>query len=102
MSQLVKPDGGRLVCLEWPLLKDPALGGPPWGCSCEAYLVHLTRPGEEVEYGSDGHVAKTALDLKPSSSALQLLFREKPLRTHKPGYDESGNVMDYISVWSHS
>lgn len=30
MDDLLKPDG-LLVCLEFPLYKDPKLPGPPWG-----------------------------------------------------------------------
>ncbi|KAL4861403.1 hypothetical protein BDV12DRAFT_191106 [Aspergillus spectabilis] len=30
MAELLKP-GGLLVCLEFPMYKDPALPGPPWG-----------------------------------------------------------------------
>lgn len=30
MAELIKP-GGKLVCLEFPMYKDPKLPGPPWG-----------------------------------------------------------------------
>lgn len=30
MAELLKP-GGLLVCLEFPMYKDPGLPGPPWG-----------------------------------------------------------------------
>lgn len=102
MAQLVKPEGGRLVCLEWPTIKDPKAGGPPWACSREAYLAHLAHPGEEVEYDeSEGVVAASAMEKPRSAKGFEMLFREKPKRTHKAGYNEAGEVVDYISVWGH-
>ena len=89
------------MCLEWPLGKDPSAGGPPWAPSREAYLAHLAQPGEEVEYDSDGVVASSAVEAPPSRGGLELLFREKPKRTHQAGYNEAGEVVDYISVWGH-
>ncbi|KAK1829070.1 S-adenosyl-L-methionine-dependent methyltransferase [Podospora conica] len=100
MSQLVRPSGGRLVCLEWPLTKSPEAGGPPWAVSREAYVAHLGHPGEEVAYDPEtGGVASSAAEAPPSAGGLDLLFREKPARTHKAGYDDKGEVVDYISVW---
>ncbi|KAK0741254.1 S-adenosyl-L-methionine-dependent methyltransferase [Schizothecium vesticola] len=101
MAQLVRPSGGRLVCLEWPLGKKPSAGGPPWAPSREAYLAHLAHPGEEVEYDAEGVVASSAVESPTSHGGLELLFREKPRRTHEAGYNEAGEVVDYISVWGH-
>ncbi len=100
MSQLLKPDGGRLVCLEWPLHKPPATAGPPWGVTPEAYAAHLSRPGKEVRYDEDGKVADK-LTGSLSDGALKPLGRILPPRTHKAGVDDSGKVIDFISVWSH-
>jgi hypothetical protein len=99
MSELLKPDG-RLVCLEWPLKKSLSTGGPPWGVSAEAYLAHLSHPGEDIEYDENGPAMKS-LPKTPGKSALRQLARIKPARTHKPGCDEDGNVDDHISVWAH-
>ena len=110
MAQLLRRDGGRLVCLEWPLGKPAATGGPPWGVSRGAYVAHLGRPGEEVEYDdveTEDVVPSAALEggSLPSSSSssggLRQLLRVQPGRTHQAGYDEDGRMIDYISVWSH-
>lgn len=91
---------GRLVCLEWPLHKDPSVGGPPWGLSESAYLAHLARPGVGLDYGEDGRL-KEQPDGAGNGTGLKQLARVKPNRTHKAGYDEEGRVIDYISVWGH-
>lgn len=55
MSKLLAP-GGSLLCLAFPLEKSPKAGGPPHGLSSELYEQLLSQPGQEVEYGDDGHV----------------------------------------------
>ncbi|KAI5456375.1 thiol methyltransferase-like protein [Mariannaea sp. PMI_226] len=98
MSQLLAPEG-RLVCLEFPLSKDPSSGGPPWGLSPEIYGAHLSRPGEQVTYDTNSKPVED--DSKPNEKALKRLVRVKPERTHKSGYDLEGNVVDHIAVWGH-
>lgn len=100
MSELLSPDGGRLVCLEWPLTKPASTGGPPWGVTAEAYAAHLSHPGEDLAYDESGLVA-SSVPKTPSPSALDRLGRFKPTRTHKAGCDAEGNVLDFISVWAH-
>jgi hypothetical protein len=103
MAELLNPEDGRLVCLEWPLAKDPSTGGPPWGLSAEVYLAHLGRPGEEVKYGEDGKlVEEKETNNAGSPGGLRRLARVKPARTHKAGYDAEGKVTDFISVWGRS
>jgi hypothetical protein len=92
MSQLVAKDTGRLVCLEWPLHKPLNSAGPPWGLTAEVYEAHLTRPGEEVTYEQK---------LSPTPDRLKRMARLRPDRTHRAGQDDDGNVIDFISVWSH-
>ncbi|KAK4230237.1 S-adenosyl-L-methionine-dependent methyltransferase [Podospora fimiseda] len=75
MKELLNPKGGRLVCLEWPLRRDVKEGGPPWGVTEQSY--------------------KEALE------GLKKLKRYKPERTHDAGYDEKGNVIDFLSVWGY-
>lgn len=104
MAQLVSPDNGRLICLEWPLDKNPSTGGPPWGLSAETYVAHLGRPGEEVRYGEDGKPLADELGRPAAASGLKRLDRIKPCRTHKAGHDgpdRDGPIVDFISVWSH-
>ncbi|KAK4444839.1 S-adenosyl-L-methionine-dependent methyltransferase [Podospora aff. communis PSN243] len=100
MSELLNPDGGRLVCLEWPLRKPLSSGGPPWGLVAEAYVAHLSHPGEDIAYNETGPVMES-LPTAPSPTALRQLARIKPTRTFKAGTDESGEAFDFISVWSH-
>ncbi|KAK0719538.1 S-adenosyl-L-methionine-dependent methyltransferase [Lasiosphaeris hirsuta] len=100
MSELLNPDGGRLVCLEWPLTKPASTGGPPWGVTVEAYAAHLSHPGEDLTYNENGLVA-SSVPRTPSPSALEQLGRFKPTRTHEAGCDAEGNVLDFISVWAH-
>ncbi|KAK4191242.1 thiol methyltransferase [Podospora australis] len=100
MSELLSRPEGRLICLEWPLRRDPAAGGPPWGVTAETYEAHLLRPGEEVEYDERGYAVLPA-DKKPSEMGLKRLARFQPARTHPAGYDEEGRMMDYLSVWGH-
>jgi hypothetical protein len=100
MSELLATDG-RLVCLEWPLHKDPSAGGPPWGLSAEVYLAHLAHPGEEFRCGADGKLVPGEVDRPTAETGLKRLARYQPARTHKAGYDGEGKVIDYISVWSH-
>lgn len=102
MAELLNPDYGRLVCLEWPLAKDPSTGGPPWGLSAEVYLAHLGRPGEEVKYSEHGKLVEEETNIAGSEGGLRRLARVKPTRTHKAGYDAEGEITDFISVWTHS
>jgi hypothetical protein len=84
---------GRLICLEFPLFKDPSLGGPPFALRKETYEQHLGRPGEELEY-KDGLVVVNELTKDPKG--LVRLDRWMPERTH-----EMGKGTDHISVWAH-
>lgn len=109
MSQLLAPDIGRLLCLEWPLMKPASTGGPPWGVTAEAYEAHLAHPGERVAYDQEGRPVRVVGDAMQQQEqqqpmvedGLKRLARFRPRRTHKPGYDSDGNVIDFISVWSH-
>jgi hypothetical protein len=102
MPGLLKPDGGTLICLEWPLGKPASAGGPPWGLTREVYIAHLSHPGEGVRYGDDGQPLPEEVDRPRTDLGLKCLTRFQPQRTHKAGYDsDSGKMVDYISVWSH-
>ncbi|KAK4164795.1 thiol methyltransferase [Cladorrhinum sp. PSN259] len=81
MKELLDPETGRLVCLEWPLRRDIKAGGPPWGVTKESY--------EEV-LGGDGN-----------GQGLKRLCRYQPEQTHPAGYDEEGRVIDFVSVWGY-
>lgn len=92
MSDLLAP-GGRLICLEFPLYKDPSTSGPPFALREETYLQHLAWPGEELKYDEDGFVIPKE---GKSPSGLVRLDRWFPKRTHK-----AGEGTDHISVWGH-
>jgi len=87
MGDLLKPDG-MLVCLEFPLYKDPELPGPPWGLTGvhwdllarggNGLLKHSVR--EESSAGLEGQFLRV-LHIKPEVSY------------------ENGKGTDMLSVW---
>lgn len=98
MSELLSKEG-RLVCLEFPLYKDPHLRGPPFGLSADAYVAHLSRPGEKLPYTEAGYPegeAEVHLQ-KKNEVGLVRLERWKAERTHK-----IGEGTDHVSVWGHA
>lgn len=96
MAQLLAP-GGRLICLEFPTYKPPSTGGPPWAVRSNEYVAYLSKPGEKVQYDSEGLVTEIDVD-KParSSNGLVRMAHWKPERTHDIGKDT-----DRMSVWTH-
>lgn len=87
MSELLQPDG-LLVCLEFPLWKDPREAGPPWGLR-GVYWELLARGGDGLprEYNDE--------EPPPAENAeFKRVLRVKPERSH-----EIGKSMDMISVW---
>ncbi|KAM0333069.1 hypothetical protein ACHAQA_001727 [Verticillium albo-atrum] len=96
MASLLRPDGGRLVCLEFPSGKPLTEAGPPWGLSADTYLALLARPGEEPTNAPDGSVNVP----EPRSGGLRRLELVKPARTHKAGTNEDGTVRDWLHVWT--
>lgn len=95
MSQLLGPTG-KLICLEWPLGKDPKQGGPPFGVTPELFLELLGRPGEEVRYDDAGVVVQDDGG-KNSNDGLVRVERFLPNRTH-----DSTKGNDHVSIWQHS
>ena len=94
MSQLLSP-GGALICLEYPLGKDPKSGGPPHGLESELYEQLLAKPGKEVNYNLSGHVCEDRSGDK-ADNALVRFEHWKPERTLD---SQKGKVM--MSVWRH-
>lgn len=92
MHSLLKSQA-NLVCLEFPTYKSLEAGGPPFASPPEAYVAHLTHPGEKVSYeGKHG-------DEVVSGGGLERVAHFHPARTHQAGMDPEGKVRDYISVW---
>lgn len=48
MAELIAPQHGLLVCLEFPLYKPPETGGPPWGLTSQIYDELLSETFEKV------------------------------------------------------
>ncbi|KAH8670905.1 thiol methyltransferase [Xylariales sp. PMI_506] len=98
MADLLLP-GGRLVCLEFPSINQPSAPGPPWALPPQVYLAYLSRPGEEVAVDKYGGVLVDDIQ-DPKAGGLKRLLHVHPKRTHPAGVRD-GNVVDWISVWSH-
>ena len=93
MSELLAP-GGTLICLEFPLYKEPSTGGPPWGLTAQTYEMILPFPGEEPKYDDKGYVVKQ--EGEAASRGLRKVARWKAERTHPVGQDT-----DHVSLWKH-
>jgi len=92
MSDLLRP-GGLLVCLEFPLYKDPTLDGPPWGVGGGVYWDCLVKGGTGIleepipQETQDQHCANG------DGSFVRALF-VKPERSYS-----AGKGTDMLSVW---
>ncbi|KAE8158446.1 S-adenosyl-L-methionine-dependent methyltransferase [Aspergillus tamarii] len=83
MADLLAPSG-QLVCLEFPLFKDPKMPGPPWGLRG----VHWDLLAE----GGDGIVGE---DVKREEKGVfERLLYLKPERSYA-----NGKGTDMLSVW---
>ena len=90
MSHLLHP-GGLLVCLEFPMYKDPSLLGPPWGLKGVHWDL-LARGGDGIcniaeEEEDDAEAAK----LKGQFRRAQYL---RPTRSYP-----SGKGTDLLSIY---
>ncbi|KAE8150210.1 thiol methyltransferase [Aspergillus avenaceus] len=85
MNDLLAPTG-HLVCLEFPLFKDPSLPGPPWGLKG----VHWDLLAE----GGDGIVWRENDAKGKGKGAFRRLVYVKPERSYM-----SGKGTDMLSVW---
>ncbi|KAG8625305.1 hypothetical protein KVT40_007056 [Elsinoe batatas] len=96
MAELLAPHG-RLVCLEFPTYKEPSTAGPPWAVRPVEYVGYLSKPGEKLEYDSDGFV-KGIDEENPSRSEKGLIrvAHYQPDRTH-----EIGKGTDWVAIWKH-
>lgn len=93
MARILKP-GGVLICLEFPLYKDPKLLGPPWGLKGVHWDL-LSQGGYGVVLGEVGDEGK---EKNVTGSGMGNFRRElyfKPARS----YDIAKGT-DMISVYS--
>lgn len=98
-SELLAPSPlGNLICLEFPRHKGPLSSGPPFSSSSEAYLEHLSHPGEDIPYDDKGLVQADPLR-EPSPNGLERVLFWEPARTHDVGKGQNGEVYDRVSVW---
>ncbi|PYH87481.1 hypothetical protein BO71DRAFT_182182 [Aspergillus ellipticus CBS 707.79] len=98
-AQLLAPSPrGNLICMEWPRHKDPLLPGPPYGLSSEAYMEHLSHPGERIPYDAQGRCKRDPLR-KPSERGLERVAYWQPARAHHTGMSADGEVLDRVSIW---
>ncbi|KAK5112727.1 hypothetical protein LTR62_003825 [Meristemomyces frigidus] len=95
MSELLGPNG-HLVCLEFPLGKEPKTGGPPHGVTEPLFEQLLKRPGEEVQYDEEGYVVDSQHG-ETAPHGLVRVDRWKAERTH-----EAGAGKDHVSIWTHA
>uniref|UniRef100_A0A8H7TQQ6 Thiol methyltransferase n=1 Tax=Bionectria ochroleuca TaxID=29856 RepID=A0A8H7TQQ6_BIOOC len=89
---------GNLICLESPRHKDPLAPGPPFASPSEAYMEHLSHPGEKISYNDKGFVDADPLR-EPSKAGLGRVAYWQPERTHTVGKDNNGVIHDRVSIW---
>ncbi|KAJ5454558.1 uncharacterized protein N7458_005514 [Penicillium daleae] len=98
-TELLAPSpAGNLICLEFPRHKDPLAPGPPYPSPSEAYMEHLSHPGEKVSYNDKGLVNSDPLR-EPSKAGLERVAHWQPERTHTVGQGENGVIHDRVSIW---
>ncbi|OQE24277.1 hypothetical protein PENSTE_c007G02202 [Penicillium steckii] len=98
-TQLLSPSpAGNLICLEFPRHKDPKAAGPPYPSSSEAYMEHLSHPGEDIPYNEQGLIKQDPLRA-PSKAGLERVAYWQPERTHETGQGENGKIEDRVSIW---
>ena len=61
-------------------------------------MEHLSHPGEEIPYDSNGNVRFDPLR-ETSDIGLERVAYWQPERTHEVGKDDKGEVQDRVSVW---
>ncbi|KAK5020050.1 hypothetical protein LTR60_000885 [Cryomyces antarcticus] len=97
LSQLLSPSASsNLICLEFPTYKPPNTGGPPWALPPAVYVQHLSRPGDLVSYGEDGHIEEPEDPPKRNEVGLVRIAHWQPEHTH-----EIGKGTDWVGVWRH-
>ncbi|KAF9886492.1 hypothetical protein FE257_011399 [Aspergillus nanangensis] len=72
-------EGGLLVCLEFPMYKDPSLPGPPWGLNGVHWDL-LARGGEGVVSGGRGDGVKEEEEEEEQGSFVRRIY-VRPERT---------------------
>ncbi|KAJ5456039.1 uncharacterized protein N7458_004303, partial [Penicillium daleae] len=89
---------GNLICLESPRHKDPLAPGPLFASPSEAYIEHLSHPGEKISYNDNGLVDADPLR-EPSKAGLERVAYWQLERTYTVGKDKNGVIRDRVSIW---
>ena len=101
MSELLKHSSqANLICLEFPRNKPAKALGPPYGSPSNAYMEHLSHPGEKIPYDDDGNVRLNPL-VGASKNGLERVAHYTPANSHAIGKNEAGEVTDKIAIWRH-
>ncbi|KAK9367939.1 S-adenosyl-L-methionine-dependent methyltransferase [Lipomyces kononenkoae] len=91
MSELLG-SGGQLVCLEFPLYKDPALPGPPWGLKGVHWDL-LSRGGNGIDHIGEGD----AIEDEPTLQNGKFI---RTIYVNPPRSYPNGRGTDMLSVYS--
>ena len=63
-------------------------------------MEHLSQPGEQIPYDSEGRVRNNPL-VGASTIGLERVAWFTPKETHWPGKNAAGEVVDKIAIWRH-
>ena len=86
MGELLSPSG-TLVCVEFPLYKDLAAAGPPWGLRGVYWNL--------LAQGGDGLITSPPEETEPTQGRFRRVLHFKPARSH-----DAGRGYDMVSAWS--
>lgn len=92
MARVLKP-GGLLICLEFPMYKDPQAPGPPWGLKGVHWDV-LSLGGSGVITGEVGDDGKEKAVTVPEQGDFRRVLYIKPARSY-----EVAKGTDMVSVY---
>lgn len=87
MADLLSPTG-MLVCLEFPMYKDPKLPGPPWGLNGVHWNLLVEGGNGLISDGGDGRGKGR------DRGQFQRMLYVKPARSY-----DSGRGTDMLSVY---
>lgn len=96
MADLLR-SGGLLVCLEFPMYKDPTLPGPPWGLKGVHWDL-LARGGDGIIANIGTEAESTAGTQEEEADQFRGQF-ERILYMKPPRSYESGKGTDMLSVY---
>ncbi|KAJ5108943.1 hypothetical protein N7456_005618 [Penicillium angulare] len=93
MGQIIKP-GGLLICLEFPLYKDPKLPGPPWGLNGVHWNLLVEGKDGEIRGENIGDDGKEMNSSQTDDGDFRRISYMKPTRSY-----EQGRGTDMLSMY---